>query len=180
MKRLGERRVSLTDLGRFPGNSRIHADTELKASVKRFGQYKPLTVRVLPDKSYVILAGNGTADALAAAGYTEADCALLECDDLEARQINLADNRLSDLASDDKDALAELLSYLDEDYEGTGWSSDAVAKIIDPPPPGEDDAGLDDVGTRWGVIVECGSEDEQLRLLDELGGQGLNVRALMA
>src|SRR5690348_6560448 len=125
MKRLGEKKLALADLTRFPGNSRIHADAELRASIKRFGQYKPLTVRKTED-GYVILAGNGTADALASEGYDKADCALLECDDHEARLINLADNKLSDMATDDKDALAELLSYLDGDYEGIGWTSAEV------------------------------------------------------
>jgi len=177
MKRLGEKKLALAELTRFPGNARIHADTELRASIKRFGQYKPLTVRRTED-GYVILAGNGTADALEAEGFDKADCALLECDDHEARLINLADNKLSDMATDDKDALAELLSYLDGDYEGIGWTTDEVDRLIDPPPPDEN-AEETDITMRYGVIIECGTEDEQLRLLEQLSEQGLNVRALM-
>ncbi len=176
MLRLGEKKLALAGLTRFPGNSRIHADAELRASIRRFGQYKPLTVRKTAD-GYVILAGNGTADALEAEGIDKADCALLECDDHEARLINLADNKLSDMATDDKDALAELLSYLDGDYEGIGWNTDEVDRLIDPPPP--EDAEETDISMRYGVIIECGTEDEQLRLLEQLSEQGLNCRALM-
>jgi ParB-like chromosome segregation protein Spo0J len=178
MERLGEQRLHLSDLARFPGNARIHADDQIRASVKRLGQYRPLVVRVLDDDSMVILAGNGTADAMEAEGFTEGDCALLKCSDDEAARINIADNRISDLATDDKDALVELLSYLDGDYEGTGFTAVEVDRMIDPPLPDELGDG-EEAGMRWGVIVECGSEDEQLRLLETLSTQGLSVRALM-
>jgi hypothetical protein len=81
------------------------------------------------------------------------------------------------MATDDKDALAELLSYLDGDYEGIGWNTDEVDRLIDPPPP--EDAEETDISMRYGVIIECGTEDEQLRLLEQLSEQGLNCRALM-
>lgn len=178
MERLGEKRLRLDSLTRFPGNARIHADDQIRASVRRLGQYRPLVVRVLDNDTMVILAGNGTADALQAEGLTEADCALLKCTDDEATRINVADNRISDLATDDKDALVELLSYLDGDYEGTGWAATEVDRMIDPPLP--DELGdSEEAGMRWGVIVECGSEDEQLRLLETLSADGLAVRALM-
>ena len=35
----------------------------------------------------------------------------------------------------DDDALVELLSYLDGDYEGTGWSEEDVSALIEPPGP---------------------------------------------
>lgn len=106
---------------------------------------------------------------------------IIRCTDREARKINLVDNRANDLATDDKDALVELLSYLDGDYEGTGFSAEDVEKLIDPgdmPDPGDADTdpGLD----RWGVIVECDSERDQVRLLERLGGEGWTVRALIA
>ena len=66
-------------------------------------------------------------------------CELIICTDAEARKINLADNRrLSDLALDDTDALVELLSYLDGDYEGTGWTDPDVERMITPPEPDPD------------------------------------------
>ena len=33
----------------------------------------------------------------------------------------------------DDDALVELLSYLDEDYDGTGWTAEDVEALITPP-----------------------------------------------
>jgi ParB-like chromosome segregation protein Spo0J len=176
MRVLGVQEVPLASLTRFPGNARVHAEADIRASVKRLGQYRTLVVRQL-DGQQIILAGNGTADALQAEGYEKARVELLECTDDEARRINLADNRLSDIATDDKDALAELLSYLEDDYAGTGWSDADVAKLIEPPDLG--DAPEDDLGMHYGVIIECSTEEEQLKLLERLAGEGLSVRSLM-
>ena len=177
MRVIGTEEIPVAALTRFPGNARQHADADLRASVKRLGQYRSIVVRK-HDGGMTILAGNGTADALAATGHETARVELVECTDDEARRINLADNRLSDIATDDKDALAELLSYLDGDYLGTGFTEDDVNKLIEPPDPGGD-ADVDDINVSYGVIIDCGSEDEQLRLLERLGSEGLSCRALM-
>lgn len=177
MKVIGTEFLPVASLRRFPGNARVHADEALRASVKRLGQYRSVVGRRTGDGEVTVLAGNGTCDALAATGHATARVEVIECTDDEARRINLADNRLSDIATDDKDALAELLSYLDGDYLGTGWSDADVEKMLDVPDVG--DAPEDDIDVRYGVIIDCSSEDEQLRLLERLGGEGLSCRALM-
>jgi len=137
----GTRDLPIASLARFPGNARRGNVTEIRASVRRLGQYRAIVVRDTGD-GLVILAGNHTADALAAEGYETARCEVIECTDTEARKINIADNRLGELPGPDgqrydDDALVELLSYLDGDYEGTGWSEEDVSALIDPPgPPG--------------------------------------------
>lgn len=176
MQVLGVKEVPLASLTRFPGNARVHAEGELRQSIKRLGQYRPLVVREMGN-GRVILAGNGTADALEAEGYENARAELIECTDEEARRINIADNRLSDIATDDKDALAELLSYLDGDYGGTGWTDADVAKLIEPPDFG--DQPEDEIIPTFGVVIDCSSEEEQLRLLERLSAEGLSCRALM-
>jgi ParB-like chromosome segregation protein Spo0J len=181
MKYLETTVVPLADLQRFPGNARKHAKERIKESVRK-GQYKSLLVRRTDAGQLVIVAGNGTADALEEIGTRDARVEVWEYTDNEARWANISDNRLSDLASDDDDALAALLVAQDGDYVGLGFTDREIAVILgteELPPPG--DAPVDEAaGNRWGVIVECGTEDEQVRLLTELGGQGLNVRAIMA
>lgn len=172
--------VPLTELERFPGNARKHALERIKDSVRR-GQYKSLLVRRMPDGQLVIVAGNGTADALEATGAKEARIEVWDYTDNEARWVNISDNRLSDLATDDDDALAALVLAQDGDYVGLGFSDHEISVLLgveEMPAPG--DADIDDTaGNRWGVIIECGTEAEQIRLLTELGDQGLNVRAIM-
>ncbi|MGW1352809.1 hypothetical protein ACWCQE_26605 [Streptomyces sp. NPDC002409] len=63
-----------------------------------------------------------------------ARCELVRCDEDTARRINLIDNRAADLGTYDQDDLAELLSYLDEDYEGTGYQPADIERLLAPPP----------------------------------------------
>lgn len=126
------RDVPIGELTRFPGNARRGDVEQLRASIRRHGQYRSLVVRDTGDQ-LVILAGNHTHDAIKAEGHTTARCELVRCTDDEARRINLADNRLAELGQYDLDALAELLSYLDDDYEGTGYTTDDVEALITPP-----------------------------------------------
>jgi DNA modification methylase len=121
--------LPISSLERFPGNARRGNVAEIRKSIRRHGQYRAIVVRV-HDGHHTVLAGNHTADALEAEGCETARCELIECTDDEARRINLADNRLSDMALDDSDALVELLSYLDEDYEGTGWTAEDVSALL--------------------------------------------------
>lgn len=153
--------IPLDQLEPFPGNAR-RGDVELiLSSLKRNGQYRGLVVRAIPDGPLVVLAGNHTMEALklhgpGACDYTathqgeerpcgvcqgedwtpSARCDVLVCDDDTARRINLVDNRANDAGEYDRDALAELLSYLDEDgYEGTGYTDAEVRQLAHAVPP---------------------------------------------
>ena len=42
---------------------------------------------------------------------------------------------MAELGGYDDDALVELLSYLDDDYEGTGWSGSEVERMVNPELP---------------------------------------------
>ncbi|MER6253607.1 DNA methyltransferase [Streptomyces sp. NPDC001584] len=127
---LGTRDIPFDRLDRFPGNPRRGDVDAIRASLRRHGQYRSLVVRDLGEDRYVILAGNHTHDALKAEGYATARCEVIECDDDQARRINLADNRLAELGSYDNEALAELLSYLDGDLDGTGYTADDVDALL--------------------------------------------------
>lgn len=138
------RDVPIRDLTRFPGNARRGDVEAIRASIRRHGQYRALVVRDTGDQ-FVILAGNHTRDAIAAEGHETARCEILRCTDDEARRINLADNRLAEMGSYDDDELVELLSYLDGDYDGTGWTQEDVDGLVHmpeelPPALGDPDA----------------------------------------
>ena len=185
-KFLATQEVRLNDLERFPGNARRGNVEEIRKSIRRNGQYRAIVVRQCPDGSRVILAGNHTADALEAEGRETARCELIECDDDEARRINLGDNKYGELPDPetgqryDDQALAELLAALDGDYEGTGWDVHDIDGLADKLGDDNGDAPADDLPERWGVVVECQTESQQARLLAELDGEGYTVRALMA
>lgn len=183
MKSLGMKSVSIADLLPFPGNARIHNDAALRRSAEKLGQFRAVLVRRTDDGKLVIVAGNGTVDAFRAKGDTKIRAELIECTDDEAEKYNLADNRLSDLASDDETLLgARLLRLEPEDRDLVGFDEKFVLGLSLPeeelPEGGDADVDIDD--QRWGLIVECTTENEQAHWLEQLRSQGLNVRAIMS
>lgn len=135
--------IALDELTPFPGNAKRGDVDQIRASLRRNGQYRSLVVREIPSGPLIVLAGNHTMQALQAEGRETARCEVVLCDDNTARRINLADNRTAELGEYDNDALAELLSYLDGDYEGTGYTDGDVQALITPL---EDPESLDDEG----------------------------------
>jgi hypothetical protein len=144
------REIPLGDLTQFEGNARRGYVADIRKSIRANGQYRSLVVRLCDDGQLVILAGNHTYDAVRAERHPAVRCEVITCTDQEARKINLADNRLSDLAMDDSDALVELLSYLDGDYDGTGWTEQDVDRMISggtpDPEPDPDDTNSNQAG----------------------------------
>ncbi|MFD7573295.1 hypothetical protein ACFV6U_22635 [Streptomyces sp. NPDC059810] len=144
--------LALADLTPFPGNAKRGDVRAILESLRRNGQYRALVTRELPGAPLVVLAGNHTAQALHAHGAGDcgheacgvcgndpawtpaARCEVVVCDEDTARRINLVDNRAADLGSYDPDDLAELLSFLNEDYSGTGYQDADVERLLAPPP----------------------------------------------
>lgn len=126
------RDIETSKLKPFPGNARRGDVDTIRESLRRNGQYRSLVVRFTGDE-LIVLAGNHTLQALVAEGATTARCEIVECDDDDARRINLVDNRANERGETDDDALVELLSYMDGDYEGTGYTDVDVNKLLNPP-----------------------------------------------
>jgi ParB-like nuclease domain len=138
-------RVPVASLELYPGNPRRGNVDAIASSLQENQQYAPIIVQ---QSTRYVLAGNHTLRAARSLGWPEVDAVFVDVDDTQARKILLSANRTSDLAVDDPDALAELLSYLDGDYAGTGWAEEDVSRLVhaaeympplDPdPPPGPD------------------------------------------
>lgn len=125
--------IPLDELTPFPGNAKRGDVDTIRASLRRNGQYRSLVVREIPNGPLIVLAGNHTLQALTAEGHPTARCEIVLCDDNTARRINLADNRTAELGTYDNDALTELLSYMDGDLDGTGWTQDDINHLLDYP-----------------------------------------------
>jgi ParB-like chromosome segregation protein Spo0J len=188
--RLSTRDIPIADLTFLPRNPRRGDEGRIRESVRRLGQYRSVVVRDISGE-LVILAGNHTVRAMRAEGHETANCGVIRCTDDEARRIAAADNRLGELPDPetgeryDKEDLTELLTWLDGDYDGTGWTGDDLAALLgegesDKLGDKEGDAPTDDLPASYGVIVECDTEQQQARLLAQLDGEGFRVRALMA
>lgn len=200
------RTVPLDELTPYPGNAKRGDVVGILASLRRNAQYRGLVVRQVENGPLVVLAGNHTMQALAAHGAgpcgqtvhvgdqeqpcgvcagqpwdPAARCEIITCDDSDARRINLADNRLAELGTYDNDALIELLSSLDGDFDGTGFNEADLDGLIGQPDTEAEvgDAPVEDIDPVWGVVVTCRDERQQADLLERLDSEGFAVRALM-
>lgn len=182
---LGTEELPLESLELFPGNARRGSVAKIRESLQRYGQYRSLVVRAVEGRR-VILAGNHTFRGMRAEGWTDARCELIECSDDEASRINAADNRLGELPDPDtgerydRIALAEQLASFDDDFEGTGWTAADLAALYGDEDQDEGgDAPEDNLQGGYGVIVECETEQQQARLLEQLDAEGFKVRAMV-
>jgi len=175
IEHLETRDVPIAELTFFPGNARRGNVPKIRQSVRRLGQYRSVVVRHEPGR-LTILAGNHTVRAMRAEGHETARCEIIRCTDDEAIRVNVADNRLADVASDDTDALLELLSTLDGDYDGTGWSDEDIHALITPPEPPAGDGGNQDEFKHLAVVVVCDSETDQQAAFEFLADHGYRPR----
>jgi ParB-like chromosome segregation protein Spo0J len=174
----------IDDLLPFEGNPRLHNDAVIQDSLKGLGQFKPIVVNAGTKTGRVneVLAGNGTLDAARSLGWTKIDGVLLDVDNVTAKKINAVDNRSNDLASYDNELLATLLSEIasEDDLAATGFSEADLEKMLTKGHSVEGDAAVDDnLIYTFGVVIECASEDEQKRVLQEQIDLGRTCRALI-
>lgn len=143
----------------LPDNPR-HGDIgAISQSLERFGQQKPIVI----NRDGMILAGNHTFQAAKALGWEEIWVAESELEGADQPGFALADNRLSDLATYDHDAL---LRYLEDqpNLDGTGYSTEDMEEIRADLAqrlqftPEIDGARLDQLGEKGCRFPDCGHE----------------------
>lgn len=117
-----------------PTNPRYHPKENIEAirrSLDRFGQAAPLVVH---EPTSVVIAGNGTLEAMKALGWTECKAVLYGGTMDEARALSVALNQIPMMASWDENNLAGLLKDLqDKGFDGlsaTGLQEKAIADLI--------------------------------------------------
>lgn len=110
--------VAINTLTSYPTNPRRGDVEAIAESLKAHGQYRPIVVQY---GTNFILAGNHTYKAAKKLGWKKIKVTYVEVDEERARQIVLADNRLTDLASYNEPLLKNLLTSL-PDLEGTGFN----------------------------------------------------------
>ena len=167
--------VPLGKLVEYPHNPRRGEVDRLVESIEAHGQYRALVVN---KRTMQVLAGNHTLKALRKTGAAKALVHYVDVDEVEAKKIVLADNRLSDLAGYDDQALAVLLSDL-PDLDATGYEQadldSLLAKLAGPADPDPQQ-----IPETFDVIVSCESEDTQIELLERLTEEGLTCKALVS
>ena len=180
-------RLPLADVRLYHKNSRKGKVDEIAKSLMKNGQYKPIVVNkgTHTGRKNEVLAGNHTVKAMRELATKHPDdpawhtvlVHYVDVDDDQATRINVADNHIPDLGGYDEELLAEQLRDL-PDLMGTGYTDEDLAKLLGTNII-EGDADTNESPHVYGVIVECDTEQQQITLLDQLDGEGFNVRALM-
>lgn len=165
---------------------------DIMRSIRRFGFASPIVARAANGE---IISGHARYRAARRLKLPTIPVRFLEISEPEAHMLALADNKLPELRERDwtDKSIAAILEELEAqgaDLEiGTGFNQEEIDDLIG----GEDldDADASEDGGAGGgggggdgaifeVIVTCKDENEQTELLDRLGAEGLNVRALLA
>lgn len=170
----------INELKFFPGNARRGDLDVIAESLKKLGQYKPVVVnKGNKHRAYTntILAGNHTVMAAQRLGWTEVDVHWVDLDENTAKRVVLVDNRASDKASYDVEALVDLATEL-PNLDATGFTRDEIDQMLEAlsdtyDDPGELPGGEPDEG--FGLIVECTSKDQRDTLKAQLLAEGFNV-----
>lgn len=123
--------IPVGDLALLPGNPRQGDIGAVSESMRVNGVYQPIIVNrgTQTGRPFEVIAGNHRAQAAKALGHDTIPCIVLDVDDDAAARIALADNRTSDLATYDTDALAVMLSSL-PDLAGTGYEADDLDDLM--------------------------------------------------
>ena len=123
--------LPLADLTLLPGNPRKGDIGAVSESMRVNGVYQPIIVNkgTKTGRPNEIIAGNHRAQAAKALGHETIPAIVLDLTDEEAKRIALADNRTSDLADYDNDALLLMLQDL-PDLAGTGYDGDDLDDLL--------------------------------------------------
>lgn len=120
------KQVLLKDLKLYPNNPRKGNVDLIADSLKRYGQYKPITVN---SQTGEILAGNHTFQAAEKLAWDYIDVVYVDADPITAAKIVSIDNRTSDTGEYDQKQLAALLEALPE-LDGSGYSFEEYDSIL--------------------------------------------------
>jgi ParB-like chromosome segregation protein Spo0J len=154
------------------------AITKVAASLKEFGWRQPIVV----DPEHVIIAGHTRYEAAKRLGWNKAPVHVAEgLTPAQVKAYRIADNRTGQEAEWDMELLKlelEDLKGLDFDSALTGFDPFELKHLSpkDVPNVQAEPVPLEEV---WGVIVNCDTEDEQVRLLERLSVEGYRVKALL-
>lgn len=134
----------VADIALLPGNPRQGDIGAVAESMRVNGVYQPIIINrgTHTGRPYEVIAGNHRAQAAQSLGHETIPAVLLDVDDDAAKRIALADNRTSDLATYDTEALLAMLRSLD-DLAGTGYDPDDLDDLLADLTPDEKEALTD-------------------------------------
>ena len=114
-----------------PRNNRVHPPDQLamlKASIRRFGQPRPVLVR---KQNRMLIAGHGIHQGMHELGLPEIEVIFWDVDQKTADEFLLADNRLAEQSHFDRERTRNLLEEAPaEAYPALGFTDEEVAALL--------------------------------------------------
>lgn len=146
------------------------------ASIKRFGFGAPILARKADGE---VIAGHTRLKAAEALGLDTVPVRYVDLDPAEAHLLALADNKLNEKAEWDGIKVAEILSgYGLDDAEIAGWGKEELDRLGGAIDSELSDDQSDQANVGFVILIDCDSESDQLRAIDDLMEKGYKCRAL--
>lgn len=121
--------VEIGEVHEDAANARTgHALERIAASLRQYGQRKPIVVNRLQGNK--VEAGNGTLAAARSLGWSHLAVVWVDDDPATAVGFGIADNRTGDLSTWDLDVLDQLMSAIDPDEVFTGFEVGELEDVI--------------------------------------------------
>lgn len=121
--------VAIESISADPANLRKHPERSIdaiKASLRRFGQQKPLVV----DANGVVVAGNGTLEAARQLGWKQIAAVKSDLVGVDRTLFAIADNRSAELSEWDREALAATLNEIPPEFRTMiGFTPDELSEL---------------------------------------------------
>ena len=119
--------VPIESLIPYPRNARQGDVGAIVESLAINGQYRPIVVN---KRDMTILVGNHTWFAATQLGWDSIAVTFIDVDETEAAKIVLIDNRSSDVALYDIESLIRLVTEMNPQLQGTGFSGDDLDELL--------------------------------------------------
>jgi ParB-like chromosome segregation protein Spo0J len=152
---------------------------KLKKAIARFDLVEPL---VWNKRSANLVGGHQRLRVLKDRGDKTVQVSVVDLEERDEKALNLALNKHA--GEWDNAMLSDLLAELntgDFDLEIAGFDQKELEKLTGWNEPSEEKPGSGDgsLAERYAVLVECTTESEQARLLEEFTTKGLKCKALI-
>lgn len=137
MKRHESKTISIKDLNHDSTNPRDHSSIAnrraVRSSLEAHGQVVPILVQAGTNR---IIHGNLRVETMREMGMDEAECWVIDADELEIKRLAITLNKTGELASWNEDVLASQLSDLnamipDFDLEDLGFDSSILDSLVE-------------------------------------------------
>ena len=179
------RRVPASQLQPNPKNWRTHPVAQqdaLKAVLAELGYAAALLARETPEGGLILIDGHLRAETTPA---QEVPVLILDVDEAEADKLLATLDPLAAMTGADDEKLKGLLRDV---KTGSAALQDMLTRLAadvraipeaDPPPDKNRHGSEPSLETRYAIVVNCESEQQQLELLEQFEKTGLDCRALV-